>query len=317
MSELVLQRCTDQALWDQFLRRSPQACRYSTEPVLHALACKADFWFVKRKGQVIAGLPVITENQAADGLPIHSYYVGLMLHDEAWRCKPNRRTENLLAITEQLMRELSTHYDVIELCLHPDITDIRGFDWFNYHEPQAGRVAIHARYSAQLSLDKEHIRHAARSSRRREEKYAREREQLHFVSGGTSDELLRLWQHSLQRQDCTIPTAELDATRVFAEHLLATETGTIATVRNQDDEAVAAGLLMYDYHGLVHLPVVGIADTRYGGTLLYFSMMEVAAEKGYTRMDLNGANSPARGYFKHSIGGEATLYFHLRWDRPS
>lgn len=63
--------------------------------------------------------------------------------------------------------------------------------------------------------------------------------------------------------------------------------------------------------------MVGTLDTKYGGTMLYFGMMDHAAEQGCTMMDFNGANSPARGYFKHSIGAKAQLYFHLVWQKPN
>lgn len=316
MSALTLQRCTDQTAWDEFLSKSPQASLYCTQGVIDALGCKAEYWFVMRNGYPVAGIPVITDNRAADGLPIHSYYAGLMLHTEAWDCKHNRRTENLLAICEHSMAELSHHYDEIELCLHPSITDIRGFDWFNYHTPENGRVAINPRYSAQIILDADHIRTTSRGSRRREENYARERESLHGSFDGNADELIHLWQHSLQRQDNTLTDTELEITNDFANYLLDNGLGIIATTRNENGDAVSAGLIMFDYNKLAHLPVVGTSDTRYGGTLLYFTMMDYAAEQGYELMDFNGANSPARGYFKHSIGGEATLYFHIKWNRP-
>ena len=90
----------------------------------------------------------------------------------------------------------------------------------------------------------------------------------------------------------------------------------IAVTRDEDGIATTAGLLLDDYHGRAHLPVVGTSGSRYGGTLLYFGIMDLAAERGARVMDFNGANSPSRGYFKHSIGGEATLYFHINWSRP-
>ena len=247
---------------------------------------------------------------------MHAYYIGIMFHPEAWFCKPNRRTENTMMITEFVMQSLSGFYDAIELCLHPDITDVRGFDWFNYHAPELGRVQISPRYTAQISLDENTIRVSARGSRRREEKYALTRERLHFSLDGTVDELLGLWQQSLQRQNNSLDEMEISVTRTFADYILQNSMGVIVVTRDEKDMAQTAGLLLFDFNALVHLPVVGTSGTRYGGTLLYFSIMEYAAEQGYKVLDLNGANSPNRAYFKHSVGGETRLYFHLCWNKP-
>jgi hypothetical protein len=186
MSSLTLQRCTDKQTWNEFVALSPQGTHYCSDEIITALGCVADYWLVMRNGYAVAGLPVITNNDVSSGLPVHAYYVGLMFHPEAWNCKANRRTENILAISEAVMTELSQHYSAIQLCLHPDITDVRGFDWFNYHTPELGRVTISPRYSAQVVLDADHMRRSARGSRRREEGYADTREQLHFTKMAVS-----------------------------------------------------------------------------------------------------------------------------------
>ena len=316
MSIFSLQRCTDVNKWNEFVSASPQGTRYCTQEMISSLGCEADFWFVIRKGYPVAGVPVITNNLASVGLPMHSYYVSIMFHPEAWNCKANRRTENIMSITEVVMEELSTHYDEIQLCLHPDITDVRGFDWFNYHTPEQGRVSLSPRYTAQIKLDGKHIRELARGSRRREESYALSRENLQFAIDGTVDELIELWQQSFARQGNTLSDMELSVTKQFAQHVLQHDYGVIAATRDETGKAQTAGLMLFDFNSTVHLPVVGTAETRYGGTLLYFSMMDYAAAQGYEVMDFNGANSPKRAYFKHSIGGGTILYFSINWKKP-
>jgi hypothetical protein len=316
MSEFRLSRCSDDAAWSRFLAASPQACVYCEPATITALGCEADYWLLERNGVAAAAIPVITDNAAGSGLPIHSYYVGPMLHRECWDSKPNRRTENLLAISEACMHELTQHYDHLQFCLHPDLTDIRGFDWFNYHTPEQGRVRIAPRYTAECDLAPDHLRHDARGARRREEKYAAGREHQQFAGDGDADELVSLWVASLVRQQVVIPDTERDITRRFAETLCRAGRARIYVTRDASGDATSAGMLLFDYHGRAHLPVVGTGSTRYGGTLLYFGIMEAAAASGCTLLDLNGANSPSRGYFKHSIGGTARLYFQLDWRRP-
>ena len=318
MESLTLSRCVDPEQWLKFVSLSPQGSRYATPIVIEALGCKADFWFLSRNGYPVAGVAVITENAAGVGLPLHSYYVGIMFHPEAWNCKANRRTENCLIFTEALMDELSQHYDYLELCLHTSIQDIRGIDWFNYHTPELGRAVISPCYTAQAQLQPQsQIRDEARGSRRREEKYACSREHLYFSLDGSVQELVNLYHESFKRQSIDVSEITLEVTRNFAEVVLKEQLGIVAVTRDQQGVAQTAGLMFFDYNGLVHLPVVGTSDTRYGGTMLYFGMMDYAAEQGYKVMDFNGANSPKRGYFKHSIGAKAQLYFYVVWEKPN
>ena len=318
MTELKLQVVTDEAQWLKFVEQSPQGTRYATPQIIKALGCQADYWFLLRNGHPALGVAVITNNAAGVGLPMHSYYIGVMYHREAWNAKANRRTETELLLSETLMLELSKIYPRIELSLHPSISDIRGFDWFNYHTPDKGRAQIFPQYSAQSQLQPvELIRSEARSSRRREEKYAKSRENIIFALDGTADELTELYRQTFIRQQVELPAIELEITHNFAVCLIENDLGKVAVTRDEQGKAKTAGLLMFDYNNLVHLPVVGTLESKYGGTMLYFGMMDYAAQMGCTIMDFNGANSPARGYFKHSIGAKAQLYFHLLWQKPS
>ena len=317
MNNLTLERAEDMAEWNDFVALSTQGSLYATATIIEALGCKADYWYLKRNGYPVLGVPVIVKNAIGTGLPSYSYYVGIMYHPDAWNCKANRRTENEMLFCEVLMMKLSELYDRIELCLHPSISDVRGLDWFNYHTPERGRVQIHPKYTAQAMLQPvELIRRNAKSSRRRDEKYAINRENLYFSLDGTVEELVSLYDGTLLRQDIKVSKMGLDITEQFARTLLVQSLGIIAVVRDKNKQAKNAGLLMFDHHKLVHLPVVGSSDTRYGGTMLYFGMMEHAAKLGFTLIDFNGANSPKRGYFKHSIGGKVQLYFHMVWERP-
>ncbi len=86
------------------------------------------------------------------------------------------------------------------------------------------------------------------------------------------------------------------------------------SVRDPTGVALAIALIFSDYDGTVHVPAVGTGDTRFGGTLLYFAILDQALADGAKSVDFNGANSPKRAYFKHSIGARPVLYFDISYD---
>ena len=85
-------------------------------------------------------------------------------------------------------------------------------------------------------------------------------------------------------------------------------------MRDADDTAVAAAFVFEDYDKVWHVPIIGTGDTRYGGTLLYYQILDFALSKGGAAVDFDGANSPKRGYFKHSLGAMPELYFEVSYD---
>ena len=76
---------------------------------------------------------------------------------------------------------------------------------------------------------------------------------------------------------------------------------------------VAGAFVFKDNDNVWHVPIVGTSDTHYGGTLLYFFMADFVLQHGGSALDFDGANSPNRAYFKHSLGAEPQLYFEIRY----
>ncbi|MEP3635857.1 MAG: hypothetical protein ABJN14_01170 [Paracoccaceae bacterium] len=56
------------------------------------------------------------------------------------------------------------------------------------------------------------------------------------------------------------------------------------------------------------------SETSYGGTMLYYQILDFAMAQGGSAVDFDGANSPNRGYFKHSLGAMPELYFEVSYD---
>jgi hypothetical protein len=47
---------------------------------------------------------------------------------------------------------------------------------------------------------------------------------------------------------------------------------------------------------------------------LYFHILDTALAANAKAVDFNGANSPQRAYFKHSLGARPQLFFQVNFD---
>lgn len=306
--------------WTELLRASPQATRYLDPDFLDLFKVPVRFWGLNRKGIVIAGLPVIEARAFLGGRMLPwCYYQGILLHGDIWRAAPSKRTQYEIEVFEELATGVAAKESEFHLSLHPMLTDVRGLDWVHYHDPTMPRIRLVPRYTAIVDLMGRatgDLRRACRSARRQEEGYAIDREGLVADADGTIAELQALYAETFARQNIAIPKREAEILPDYCAYFLE-HGGQILAVRSQDGAARAAALVFDDFDGTVHVPVVGTGDTRFGGTLLYFHILDTALARGASRVDFDGANSPRRAYFKHSMGASPVLYFEAIWERAS
>ena len=301
--------------WDALLARSPQRTRFLDPDFLKLFDVPLRYWGIDRNGVVIAGMPVIeTDIYGGRSLP-WCYYQGIIYHEEIWRAAPSKRTQYEIELAEQLVEDVAQEEPAFTISLHSSLTDIRGLDWVHFHRPDRPCLKLFPRYTAIVDLvdaSPETLRAACRSARRQEERYAVEREGLTVAEDGTIQELVALFQATFVRQGISLRDETVSALPDFAGYLLKNGCGRLHVVR-KDANAVAIALVFDDYDGTAHVPVVGTGETRFGGTLLYFHILFSALERGAKAVDLNGANSPKRAYFKHSMGAAPQLFFEASW----
>ena len=194
---------------------------------------------------------------------------------------------------------------------------MRGYDWVHYHDPEKPRCTILPRYTAIVPLKtatKERTRQDARSARRQEEGYAVKREGLTATEDGSIEELFDLYCTTFAAQGVDVSETEKTFFGPYLQYFLDAGVGHFLTIRNTSGKAVVGAFIFKDYDNVWHVPIVGTGETRYGGTLLYFHILDFVRRQGGVAVDFDGANSPNRAYFKHSIGAQAQLYFEVRYE---
>lgn len=310
----------DRARWISHLGNSPQGSFFCHPDWLDLFGADYRFCYLEKDGHAHLGAPLIDAGRFGNALPF-SYYQGLVFANDLWRARPYKRTQHALELSEQLLTQLAGEVDGFRFSLHHSLSDVRGIDWVHYHEPDKGRVTLRPRYTAIFDLsstaDGQAIRAQGRSARRQEERYGRERDSLVVGESATVAPLLALYEESFTRQGLVADTAERDMIRTIGEALLAWQRGTVLTVCDAQGEILAAALVFRDLDGTLHVPVVGTGEHRHAGTMLYYAILDHGQASDAPAVDFNGANSPNRAYFKHSVGAEARLYFEAIWKRPA
>ena len=153
---------------------------------------------------------------------------------------------------------------------------MRPYDWFRYGEAEKARFVIKPKYSAIINLKGkrlDQIMALARSSRRREIRYAKEREGLRLFDGASIEDLADLYKKTFAKQGVLIKDKEMDLIKKIGDYYLSECSGKIIAIENEMGYLVAGGIVFKDYDNTWHVPIVGVGDTQYGGTLLYYNII--------------------------------------------
>lgn len=308
--------------WDDFVEKSPTGTLFSLSGYLDAVGCRARLFWCLRGQERRAAVAVVESADGAqavlDDFVIHN---GLLFGPRANKQNRAQMISERFEIAACVAAELSRRYERLELALAPQADDIRPFLWHNY----GGRgptYTAEVRYTAYADLTgfagalaPEDVPLFGEFS------YARRQEVRKAVKAGirtTEDAdgaaLADFYALTLGRQGIETPRAKLDALRRFADTLIGRGMARLFVSRAPQNEPAAMALFGWDGKRAYYLFGAGDParrDTPCGTAVLWDAFGALAAS-GHREADLEGVNSPKRGWFKLSFGARLLPYYQLR-----
>ena len=234
--------------WDAFVARSPQRSIFVQTPFLAALRTSFDLVTVREKGAIVAGAAIArnADGTATDGVVALTQYQGVLLADHSF-LPTHSRISREFKLLEFFIAELAARYRNLCLCNSWRLSDLRPFQWHNYHEPARGRFGIDLRYSAVLSAASygtfEGFLTSVRDVRRQE--YAKASRSLRIVSDVDEVTFTTLYEETFARQEIEVPADELAMMQSILRSAVANGYGQLACAF-LDDVPVSASLFVYD-----------------------------------------------------------------------
>jgi len=309
--------------WDAFVDRSPDGTIFSESVYLAAVRHEADCWYVVKGDQVKAGVLML---KARDGsgfeLDDDVIYGGLMFApvDEKWKQNRSQILSIRYQITEFTVAELTARAKKVQIALAPGIDDIRPFLWHCYHDPDPAHHFYHdLRYTSVLRIDS--ILQTAElatpefqalgSSRKQEIRYAR-KDNVKAEMTDNVDEFLEISSLAAGAQGRDFADRRR-AMKPIIENLLAKRRGILFGVFDSGRRMISGAYFCFDGKRAYYLYGANHPELRdrYSGTIVLWDAFLHLRRMGYREIDLEGINSPKRGWFKMSFGGELRTYHQL------
>ena len=318
--ELTL--CTSKLEWDRFVGGSPQGSIFCRAGFLDSLGVEYDLWFAQENGHPQAGAIILRRDKEPLQAP-HPFtlYQGVLFAGDSGVPVAHRRAKRVLTLTEILLTGLSEHYDRLSFCLHHSSWDLRGLQWFHYHQPERGTFRVDLFYTGLIDLTKyqdfELYLASIRTTRRYEYRKA-SRQGLTVEVSRDMDTLDELHRRTFERQGLERGEEGGRLLRAITNAALAQGFGELLICRDEKGEAASATLFLYDDRSGYYL--FGANDPAHrhssSGTFLMVENLRRSQARGVKWVDVCGINSPDRGDFKTSFNAVPVPYFVATWENP-
>jgi hypothetical protein len=307
----IIKICNSDVEWDEFNLSSPQGSVYTTSSFLNSLNVEIEKIFFISKNKKLASAVIIDTN----GKPTFSMYQGITLAPLSGRVHSVFNQQ--LKILSSFLECLSQKYSVIDFCLNHRFSDLRAFQWLNYHTPEKGQFDITLNYTGIILLKEEtnfdSYLESVRPVRRQEWRKCL-KNNFKIYESDQIDAFLRLYQLTFERQDITVNPETKQIVKRITEEAIRSKTGTL-TYCEDANGVIHSATVILQYKDTSYY-TFGASDPEYrssgASVFLMLHVIKKAFVNNVSYFDMVGINSPNRGDFKLSFNANPVPYFSVK-----
>lgn len=308
-------------VWESFIEKSPDATIFLNAKYLKNAGCRIGLYrcYNAKELRAVVGIVESPDGSMAilDDLIVYS---GICFAPASYDQSPAQQISERFDISSYIAAQLSNKYSRVEFALSPTIMDIRPFLWHNYGEV-SGLYNIDIRYTSfldisdfgsALSLDNIAAYKLATGARRQQIRYAR---RDGVVTKPIDDIFLFIdfYRQTLARQGVVIENAKSDRIFNLVSSLINNNLAMMFGSFTAEGKLGSVAVFAYDLRRAYYLfgasdPALRSTPT---GTAVLWDAFSVLSNQGLCEVDLEGVNSPKRGWFKLSFGGKLQSYYHV------
>ncbi len=307
--------------WDEFVENSLNGTIFSNSIYLKASDVKYKLFYCYKKEELRAAISVI-ESDDGNSLLLDDLiiYNGIMYNKPTNKQNHAQQYSEQFKIQEFISNELMKRYQHIELSLHPSIVDIRAFLWVNYGT-NLPKYKTDIRYTSYIDisdfkdskkLEDISIYNKSSTSRRQQIRYAIKKG---YKTKIISDVrlLVDFYNKTLSRQEIEVEKEKLEKIESLSSELINKNMAKIYASYDEKNEIGSMALFGFDNKRAYYIFGASEPSKRNGhsGTNVLWEAFHDLSQMGLKEVDLEGINSPHRGWFKLSFGGEIVPYYEI------
>ncbi|KZN39510.1 hypothetical protein N480_01355 [Pseudoalteromonas luteoviolacea S2607] len=320
-SKYKLVSCELDAQWDQFVARSPHGSAFSMSQFIATIDVKVHSFYCCKGNEKIAAILLIVSDDGCSVIGHHDVIYDGIIHRNTRHLNKAQTHSEMFSAQEFISQFLADNYQQVHLKLHPNIVDIRAFQWVNYHN-DGKKYSTNIRYTSVLEIsefenpdlpfDDSQCYLNSSVSRRQEIRYGLKKG-VSVYESKQYDLFAQFYALTMSRQEIDISQQQINKLAHMIEVLHSS--GLLLLVEAKDQSGRIGSFASYLILNDTAYYFYGANDPQmrdsHTGTAVLWQSIPLLVERGARLLDLEGINSPKRGWFKLSFGGEIISYFHL------
>jgi hypothetical protein len=321
MAKHILEKAELDDKWDELVSTSVNGTVFCLSQYLKNIEANISPYYYRRNQELRAGVLVIERDGGLD-----TYLHDSVIYNGIFFAPPQNKQNRAQIVSEQfdittfLAEELARVYKSVHMQLHPTITDIRPFLWFNYGA-DAPKYSVDIRYTSYLNIEDfssagklENISTylQASNARRQEIRYAI-RDKVVTKEEFNPNLFVDFYNETMKRQDIVVEENVLQEMNILITNLFKTNMGRMFVSYVSSGEPGSMAFFVTDSKRGYYLFGANDPALRdfHTGTAVLWDAFYVLSREGIKEIDMEGVNSPYRGWFKLSFGGDLRPYYQV------
>ena len=309
--------------WDKFVNDSLNGTIFSNSTYLKATGVNYKLYYCYKKQELRGALALVEDESGKktvlDDLVI---YNGIMYNKPTNKQNHSQQLSEQFKIQEFIANELINLYESIEISLHASIVDIRPFLWVNYGTSLPKYISD-IRYTSYIDisdfksakkLEDISIYNKASASRRQQIRYAIKKG-YKTVSTDSVEKFIEFYKKTMYHQGIDVEKEKLLRMQKLSLELIKNNMAKLYASYDEIGEIGSMAIFCWGNKRAYYLFGASDPNKRNGhsGTNVLWEAFYNLSKMGISEVDLEGINSPHRGWFKLSFGGTIVPYYEVKF----
>ena len=321
-SKYSIEKIDNNERWQEFAIKSQEYTIFVNPVYLDSLDISYQTFFVKKGIEIKASFVLTVSNDEKN--IIHdefAIYSGILFNNDSSQ-KRVKKTSEKFEISELVIDYLEKNYNSISLQLSPMYKDMRPFLWFNYHSSdESKKFKLNLRYTSYCDIseinnnDEEETLFFKNLDTIRQRNIRKARKEQSTTNEELNVELfLKFYSELMLKQGELVSEKKLSKISKIINSLVLSGDAVMLTTRNSNQEIIYLMVFAVDKNRAYYLFGAGNLDApeKYKGTICFWDSFKILSSKYNIKIvDMEGINSPKRGWFKLSFGGTIVPYYKV------
>jgi len=313
MSNLRILPDNNLDLWDELYKSGQSKSIYFHKDFISSLNEYFQNYLVFKNDELVAGFTcLLNEDKSSIVSNNFAIYSGFYFASRQNKKVNKQRIERIDLINE-VLKIISNRYFEIDFTMSPDVKDIRPFQWYNHGKPPP-YFSAETRYTSflDLSISNDELIKNFSSIRRQQIGYA-EKEGLEVLETTNFSNLIKNYERNIVSQGSELSENYFDSlSELINNPKVRNLVRCFEIIRNKK---ASYSVLFSNLEGSTEY-MYGAGDPSiqesYDSTYLIWKVICKMKNEGKSSLNFEGVNSPNRGNYKLSFGGDLQSYYKIR-----